>query len=99
MFSIRPINREENPRAETSSDILKRALEICPQLGAPPGQAPLKNLQSIVKSEVVGFRPTRTAGICLEVSSKPLKRSIPVIHNYGHGGKLLQCLLQRELTS
>jgi len=80
-------HREEKPRAETSTDILKRALEICPQLATPPGQAPLSNLSSLVKGEVVGFRPTRTAGIRLEADTRPLKRSIPAIHNYGHGGK------------
>lgn len=86
LILISDSNREEASREETSIDILKRALEICPQLATPPGQKPIQDLSTIVKGAVVGFRPTREQGIRLEVDAKRLKSSIPVIHNYGHGG-------------
>ena len=36
---------------------------------------------------VVGLRPYRPGGVCLEMSSRMTKeRSVPVILNYGHGG-------------
>lgn len=86
-------SRAGKPRQETSADIIRRALEICPQLAYPPiassasDPASPTDLEKLVKSTIVGFRPTRDAGIRLEIDDKRTSAGIPVIHNYGHGGK------------
>ncbi|GAA5905429.1 hypothetical protein JCM6882_003157 [Rhodosporidiobolus microsporus] len=85
---------ETSPRPETTDDILRRALQICPSLACPPSspstssQQPTEILRSLVKSAVVGFRPTRDAGVCLEAvpSFFTPGESTPVVMNYGHGG-------------
>ena len=87
------ILRTETARSETSEDILKRALLICPTLAGPGAEGhsddmKLAKLRTLVKAEVVGFRPTRRQGIRLE-HDRPLSSKVgaPIIHNYGHGGK------------
>ncbi|GAA5976723.1 hypothetical protein JCM10908_005607 [Rhodotorula pacifica] len=80
---------ERNPRPETTADILRRAVEICPQLANPRGAGETIDLRSILQAEVVGFRPTRDAGIRLEPGTLSLdggSRHLAVVHNYGHGG-------------
>jgi hypothetical protein len=87
------LNRVGKPREETSTDIIRRALEICPQLAYPPVASSARDpasptdLAKLVKGTVVGFRPTRDAGIRLEVDEKRTSAGTPIIHNYGHGGK------------
>ncbi|BGP13112.1 hypothetical protein JCM10213v2_001031 [Rhodosporidiobolus nylandii] len=76
---------ETEPRPETTSDILRRAVQICPSLALPPSTSSPIDLRSIIKCEVVGFRPTRDAGIRLEAEEKA-QGETPVVHNYGHGG-------------
>ncbi|GAA5924343.1 FAD-dependent oxidoreductase [Sporobolomyces koalae] len=79
---------EATPRAATTTDILRRALEICPLLSRPPGSTAPVALESLVKQVVVGFRPTRDGGIRLEADVDLVidGQSYGVVHNYGHGG-------------
>ncbi|GAA5832364.1 hypothetical protein JCM3766R1_002396 [Sporobolomyces carnicolor] len=81
---------ERHPREETTLDILRRALEICPSLARPPDSTVPISLESVVKSIVVGFRPTRDRGIRLEAETSP-RGGLRVVHNYGHGGYGWQC--------
>ncbi|GAA5971389.1 hypothetical protein JCM11641_008332 [Rhodosporidiobolus odoratus] len=87
---------ETSPRPETTTDILRRALEICPSLAYPPSSTSPVPLRSLIKQEVVGFRPTRDRGIRLEAvpgffsaggrGEGQAEREVPVVMNYGHGG-------------
>ncbi|BGP37032.1 hypothetical protein JCM10450v2_000942 [Rhodotorula kratochvilovae] len=79
---------ETQPREETTRDILRRALEICPALARPPGSTEPVDLASLVTGEVVGFRPTRDGGIRLEPETLAVEggEELTVVHNYGHGG-------------
>ncbi|KAM0753537.1 DAO-domain-containing protein [Meredithblackwellia eburnea MCA 4105] len=72
------------PRKETSANIQQRALEICPSLALSQNESSPFSLSSIIKTEVVGFRPTRDGGIRLE-KGEHISR-VPIVHNYGHGG-------------
>jgi len=94
---------EGAPRSETTSDILRRALEICPALAHPPHETGPVDVAGLVMDEVVGFRPTRAGGIRLEAETVRLEREgegeqgqgpveeLTVVHNYGHGGYGWQC--------
>ncbi|KAJ8295213.1 D-amino-acid oxidase [Rhodotorula toruloides] len=76
-----------DPRPETTTDIIRRALEICSSLALPPSSTAPIDVRSIVEAEVVGFRPTRDAGVRLEVEElKTDEGTLLVVHNYGHGG-------------
>jgi D-amino-acid oxidase len=72
------------PRSETSTDILKRALELCPQLRPPHRSAG----DPEIIDYLVGFRPSRTDGVRLErgPTVDVDGREIKVYYNYGHGG-------------
>ena len=85
------------PREETARDVLRRTLEICPDL-CPPSSQPqsaeerLSALEGLVVSHLVGFRPSRRSGARLErgpdlnlVGSGQGERTV-VVFNYGHGG-------------
>ncbi|KAI0071590.1 D-amino-acid oxidase [Panus rudis PR-1116 ss-1] len=78
-------------RPETTLDILKRGLELCPEL-APPEiraqrQPTVDDLLPIVLEEGCGFRPARKGGIRLDVDwIEGAKGKIPVVFNYGHAG-------------
>ncbi|GAA5820306.1 hypothetical protein JCM3770_004040 [Rhodotorula araucariae] len=76
------------PRDETTRDILRRAVEICPALACPPGSLAPVDPATLVVGEVVGFRPTRDGGIRLEPEALRLEdgEQLTVVHNYGHGG-------------
>lgn len=91
------------PRENTGRDILRRALEICPALqpayqlaptlaadsetapAVPGGTGPLDEL---VMSHLVGFRPSRTGGVRLELGPDVSvgQGATQVVCNYGHGG-------------
>ncbi|KAJ7057803.1 D-amino-acid oxidase [Mycena amicta] len=75
------------PRPETTLDILKRGLALCPELAPPEVRArrepTLEDLQSIIIEEGCGLRPARKGGIRLEVE---WVQNVPVVYNYGHGG-------------
>ena len=84
---------EGQPREATKDDILKRALEICPDLlpvqarGKAKKGEEWKELREIVMGDVVGFRPARTAGVRLERGTAAGEGArTQVVHNYGHGG-------------
>lgn len=82
-----------HPRPETTRDILRRALELVPEL-APPGsrsehEPTVDDLLPLVVEEGCGLRPARNGGIRLEMEWAKAARDsgrIPVVHNYGHGG-------------
>jgi len=81
------------PRPETSADILKRCLFLCPEL-APPHireerEPTVDDLLPIVIEYGCGLRPGRTGGIRLEVEwfqAPNRDREVPVVYNYGHAG-------------
>lgn len=78
---------ETQPRDATTQDIIRRALEICPSLARPPASTEPVDLESLITGKVVGFRPTRDAGIRLEAEKVALDgKDEIVVHNYGHGG-------------
>ncbi|KAJ7218306.1 D-amino-acid oxidase [Mycena rebaudengoi] len=79
------------PRAETTLDILKRGLALCPELAPPEIRAQrdptLADLQPVIIEEGCGLRPARKGGIRLEVEWSVCKdQKVPVVFNYGHGG-------------
>ncbi|KAJ6590458.1 D-amino-acid oxidase [Mycena vulgaris] len=80
------------PRAETTLDILKRGLALCPELAPPEIRAQrepvLEDLQPIIIEEGCGLRPARKGGIRLEVQwvENRNQKKVPVVFNYGHGG-------------
>ena len=82
-------------RVETSDDILKRAIEIRPLLAHASGPNSHVDIKTLVKAEVVGFRPTRQMGIRLEREATSSRNSVPIIHNYGHGGEFIYERLRR----
>jgi len=82
------------PRPETTIDILERGLALYPEL-APPSvrdkQEPtVEDLKPLIVEEGCGFRPARKGGIRLQSEWVAIPGSeghtVPIIHNYGHGG-------------
>nr|BAD13387.1 D-aspartate oxidase [Vanrija humicola] len=76
------------PRDETVTDILTRALQICPDIAPPyarswPKDDQVAALRSIVVRDAVGFRPSRAGGARVALASAAGMR---VVYNYGHGG-------------
>ena len=77
------------PRPETTTDILRRALEICPAIipanmisaSSAAGQA---FPEELIEENLVGFRPSRKDGVRLEKGADV--GSTAVVYNYGHGG-------------
>ncbi|CAA7257300.1 unnamed protein product [Cyclocybe aegerita] len=84
------------PRPETTEDILKRGLKLCPELAPPEVRAvrepTVEDVLPLIVGEGCGLRPARKGGIRLEVQwvdGATVHRGegrIPVVHNYGHGG-------------
>jgi len=81
------------PRPETTKEILMRGLRLCPELVPPHLRRSDKlpevdDVSSIIVEEGCGLRPLRKEGrrIELEYMNTTNGKSIPVIHNYGHGG-------------
>ncbi|KAF8632875.1 hypothetical protein AX17_004723 [Amanita inopinata Kibby_2008] len=80
-------------RPEITRDILERTLAMCPEL-APSGirkerEPTVDDIIPLILEENVGLRPSRDAGIRLEVElfeGTEEKSKIPVVYNYGHGG-------------
>ncbi|SMY27957.1 unnamed protein product [Zymoseptoria tritici ST99CH_1A5] len=77
-------NWESQPDPNLAVRIMKRAVELCPQM-VPPG-AGIEAL-SVIRHGV-GLRPMREDGIRVdkEVIAGPDGRKVAVVHNYGHGG-------------
>ena len=72
-------NWESQVDPNLATRIMKRAIELCPQL-VPEG----KGIEALdVIRHGVGLRPMRTGGIRIE---KEVIGGVPVVHNYGHGG-------------
>lgn len=86
------------PREETTRDILRRCVEVCPDLVPPHARGVLETawkkdtgeesgVQEIVVEAVVGFRPSRVGGVRLERQDVRIGgKAVAVVHNYGHGG-------------
>jgi D-amino-acid oxidase len=97
------------PTGATTRSIVRRALEICPDLASAHHMAPLSEglirdalteeaadeqamdssvSKSPIIETIVGFRPSRTAGVRLERGSDLVldQQRIKVVYNYGHGG-------------
>ncbi|KAK4618309.1 D-amino-acid oxidase [Fulvia fulva] len=72
-------NWESQVDPNLATRIMKRAIELCPQL-VPEGRG-IEALDVIRHG--VGLRPMRTGGIRIE---KEVIGGVPVVHNYGHGG-------------
>jgi len=83
-----------HPRKETTEDILKRALELCPELSPKystsnsRNQPTVEDLKPILIEEGCGLRPGRKGGIRLEktVLKTAAGTCVPLVYNYGHGG-------------
>ena len=83
-------DRHPKPRPETTKDILRRGLIICPELVPPhlrrtDRPAEVADLSSIIVEEACGLRPMREGGSRIELEYKKTVEgvNIPVIHNYG----------------
>lgn len=81
-----------HPLKEVTEDILKRGLELCPELAPEEIRAKraptVEDLKPLIIEEGCGLRPARTDGIRLEsvpVVTRNLGQ-LPVVFNYGHGG-------------
>lgn len=81
------------PRPETTTDILKRVIAICPELAPEEicaARAPTADdLIPLIIEEGCGLRPARTSGVRIELVSYEITRvqkKVPVVFNYGHGG-------------
>lgn len=92
------------PRVETGEDILRRTLEICPELQPASISAPALSgdssiggqvgLKDLVVQHLVGFRPSRRDGVRLERGpdlEAAEGKKVKVVYNYGHGGAGWQC--------
>ncbi|KIM33056.1 hypothetical protein M408DRAFT_326716 [Serendipita vermifera MAFF 305830] len=82
-----------HPRPEITEDILKRGLQLCPELVPEEIRAQreptIEDLKPLIIEEGCGLRPGRVGGIRLE-SVQMAKRDgskIPVVFNYGHSGQ------------
>ncbi|KAG8815673.1 hypothetical protein FRC20_002983 [Serendipita sp. 405] len=81
-----------HPLKEVTDDILKRGLELCPELVPESMRTEtlptVADIKPLIIEEGCGLRPARTGGIRLE--SVPMEsreqKTIPVVFNYGHGG-------------
>ncbi|KAJ7322896.1 D-amino-acid oxidase [Mycena albidolilacea] len=77
-----PISRPEMVKL-----IKERGIAAYPEL-LPPDKREARNIADLdVVEECVGLRPTRKGGVRLEVTSlNAHSKSLPIVHNYGHGG-------------
>ncbi|EKM56489.1 uncharacterized protein PHACADRAFT_172168 [Phanerochaete carnosa HHB-10118-sp] len=78
-------------RPETTTDILKRCLALCPELAPPEVRSvrtpTVDDLLPLVLEEGCGFRPARKGGVRLDVDWVNVgDKEIPIVFNYGHGG-------------
>lgn len=71
-------NWEAAPDMEIAARIMKRAVEVCPELAGGKGVEGL----SVIRHGV-GLRPVREGGARVE---KEKVGELWVVHNYGHGG-------------
>ena len=76
-------------RPETTTEILTRALALCPELAPPEVRATrqpiVDDLRPIVIEEGCGFRPVRKGGIRLDgFWHEGSSGKIPIVCNYGY---------------
>ncbi|KAF2868692.1 FAD dependent oxidoreductase [Massariosphaeria phaeospora] len=69
-------NWSAEPDMELAQDIMRRCVELAPELGR------VEDLQ--VVSHNVGLRPSRIGGPRIELERS--SHRVPVVHNYGHSG-------------
>jgi len=77
-------NWNPNPEPNIAMRIMKRALEVCPELTGGKG---IEGLDIIRHG--VGLRPLRVGGVRIEKEMVSLKEGggeVAVVHNYGHAG-------------
>ncbi|POR36328.1 D-amino-acid oxidase [Tolypocladium paradoxum] len=74
-------NWDPNPDPKTAGRIMRRCLEICPDLANGQGVEGL----SVVRHGV-GLRPSREGGLRVEADTSAFSDGTLLIHNYGHGG-------------
>ncbi|KDR68349.1 hypothetical protein GALMADRAFT_272579 [Galerina marginata CBS 339.88] len=82
-------------RPETTRELLKRAIALCPELAPPemrikyPNDPPqVEDVLPIVVEEACGLRPMRKGGPRIELEylkSLTGEDDVPVVYNYGHG--------------
>lgn len=82
--------RYPKPREEITEDILKRGLELCPELASPEvrsvRQPTVDDLRHLVVGVGCGLRPAREGGARLETEwteGVSGRGRVPIIHNYG----------------
>ncbi|KAJ8132538.1 hypothetical protein O1611_g1087 [Lasiodiplodia mahajangana] len=71
-------NWDSQVDAELAQRMMRRAVELCPELTRGRGPEFLE-----VVGHIVGLRPARKGGIRVD---KELIKGVWVVHNYGHGG-------------
>ncbi|PWN48424.1 DAO-domain-containing protein [Violaceomyces palustris] len=87
---------DPNVRPETTREILRRCLQIYPQLLPPEKRSILPHPPSSstisdqvehvdVQAVQVGLRPSRKGGVRFELELSP-PHQVKVVHNYGYGG-------------
>jgi D-amino-acid oxidase len=74
-------NWDPNPDPATALRIMKRVIEIRPEIGGGKGIAGL----DIVR-HAVGLRPYRKGGVRIEAERTTFDDGTVVVHNYGHSG-------------
>ncbi|KAJ7677737.1 hypothetical protein DFH06DRAFT_559506 [Mycena polygramma] len=74
-------------RPETVRLLKERGIAVCPEL-LSENERDSRRIEDLdVREECVGLRPTRRGGIRLEAEKLAVPdKSIPIVHNYGHGG-------------
>ncbi|KAF8217780.1 FAD dependent oxidoreductase [Mycena galopus ATCC 62051] len=74
-------------RPETVKLLKERGIAAYPEL-LPPNKREAPSIDDLeVVEECVGLRPTRKGGVRLGITSLNVhNKSVPVVHNYGHGG-------------
>jgi D-amino-acid oxidase len=80
---------DPHPREETSRDIIRRAVEICPDLVPHHRRGEADHgVEGLVLEHLVGFRPSRRDGVRLERGPDLSlgDGEVKVVYNYGHGG-------------
>lgn len=77
-------------RPETTTDILRQCLALCPELVPPEIRAEregtIEDVRALIVEEGCGFRPQRKGGIRLDVEWVPGRQGkgkVPTVFNYG----------------
>ncbi|KAJ7344043.1 hypothetical protein DFH08DRAFT_781485 [Mycena albidolilacea] len=85
--TYQPDDWHPKSRPETVKLIKEHGIQAFPELLHPSKRETLNIEDLDVIEECVGLRPTRKGGVRLEIESLAVgERTIPIVHNYGHGG-------------